>query len=448
LLAPGGLSAPVLPAATELGRLARKLEEAPIAEPKKAINLAEIAAEIVAAISRGVALTARQLRQAPWCLWQPDLKLAADSTLLDRILDQIARSKGRRPFHSLASAFLTYFRLDLPGLRTVARYLAQIAARFGDHWSRLQEDFGIFDPDNGPQRLAAAVIAENRSAREILAGYRLQAMDASGGYAQAVTVAILDDLAQSSDGDHLGRLARVELYALRDGREPLHEALNSKIAEALLRPLEDRPPDKATRDRFLQVILSIYGDPRLRRKRRLIPSPYDRIVIGWLTEQSLRQFLAVIEATTNKPEMFQYRQAFWLAAYKKRMISAAWVAYGPEGIREVRALKPEVAFAKLFKQDKQVQSGHAVLLMEIGSGIVADWSHDGMCNIWLDSKDSSAPKLFEERYGSNDVQVPSKTKSREAFRHTHPSTYSWQGKAARYLKQMTGIQLTESDYRL
>src|SRR5690606_766475 len=131
------------------------------------------------------------------------------------------------------------------------------------------------------------------------------------------------------------------------------------------------------------------------------------------------------------------------------MIEAAWVAFGPEGTAIARkAFGSEVRFAELFKQMKSVDPGHAVLLMRIGNGVIADWSHMGMCNIWLDAADPTAPKLYEERYGSNDVQIRSESSSTDAFSHINPPGYTWQRKAATFLYEMTGRRLPASAYRV
>src|SRR5690606_16101213 len=90
------------------------------------------------------------------------------------------------------------------------------------------------------------------------------------------------------------------------------------------------------------------------------------IVRGWLTEQSLRQFLDIVDQTAVE-RMWKYRRAFWEAVYDGGLISEAWVAFGPLGARLARrAYGPDASFARLETDGKQVEQGHAVLLLKVG----------------------------------------------------------------------------------
>jgi hypothetical protein len=274
-------------------------------------------------------------------------------------------------------------------------------------------------------------------------------MGARGGYTRAVTAELLRKLSDGAEPDHLGRLARAQKYAVENGRL-IFDDLSELFAAALLKPFGTAVPDKSVKDPILDGLLAIFDDPRLRRgnRKQLVPS-HAKIVEGWLTEQSLRQFLDVVEKTTENPEQFAYRRAFWWAAYQQEFVSRAWVAFGRDGSALARrTFGANTPFAELYQEARQISRGHAVLLMEIGTGVIADWSHNGKCNIWLDRADPTAPKLFERSYGSNSIQIPAGRSNgrRDAVSHVGPASYSWQRRVEQYLFQMTGRHLPSNSY--
>lgn len=173
------------------------------------------------------------------------------------------------------------------------------------------------------------------------------------------------------------------------------------------------------------------------------------IVKKWLTEQSLRQFLdladrAAAAADPNVKHMWPARRKFWEAAYKAELISEAWVVFGPEGARLAQRTFGDGASFGRFNRDgrKPVDSGHTVLLLRIGRGVVADWSFNGKCNIWTDAEDRGAPKLYGTVYSSDDVLMPNNVDSDVGagpFSTLHSGR--WETRVANKLHRMTGVRV-------
>lgn len=422
-------------------------DAAPLPDPER------FAREIVAAVESGQPFSSRQTRRAPWCLWSGEMPLCRSPRIANAILHAVRDAERPGPFRSLAGAFLAAYRRDLPGLAPVSALLSELTGRWPEQrWSDLHQRYRIFDPAEGPRRLGEAAIQAGIPVPTLLTKLGCDAIVAKGGLAEATTAALLESLAGGAVPDHLLRLEAIRRLTLEDDR-PLFPTLADPLAAAILKPFGKRTPEQETRDRVLDVLLGIFDDPRLSpsgRKLRL-HAPYDATVTRWLTDQSLRQFLDIVEQTTDNPEQFRYRRAFWWAAYEAGLVSAAWVAFGREGSALARkAFGANAPFAELYKESKNVDPGHAVLLMEIGTGLIADWSHNGKCNVWRDRADPTAPRLFERRYGSNEVQVVEEVfvQDRDAFSHVSPATYSWQRTAARHLENMTGRRLPPDTYRV
>src|SRR5262249_13357479 len=148
-------------------------------------------------------------------------------------------------------------------------------------------------------------------------------------------------------------------------------------------PFGNRVPSAQDRDLILGFLISRFGDPRVSPGGWIGMDDVVEILKRWLTEQSLRQFFDVLDKIAQ-PHHWRYRRAFWQAYHEHNLLRNAWVIFGPDGATEARrAFGRNVRFG-VFRSGgrKQVLPGHAVLLMDLGQCIVADWSHNGYCNIW------------------------------------------------------------------
>ncbi|MDR6632308.1 hypothetical protein J2X72_001079 [Phyllobacterium sp. 1468] len=443
-----------IPATTPLSRLADKLEQSGgNTERRPEKDFDAVASQLQRDLEAGATLNNRQLKDAAWCLWSTTPALSNAPEVLQALLLQFASADSARPFRTLASSFMASYTSEMPGKVETSAMLAKLAGSWGGPWGILHENFQLFDLDVGPKLLAEAVIEQDKAASDILKDAGLGAMNAQSGYAKAVTSALLDRLAVDRDLDHLTRLARIRRYALDSDGKPIYDDLRPNLIEALLRPFKQGKIEKTIRDAFLKVVLALLGDPRLKPGNwAFVPDSLRELVQRWLTEQSLRQFLDIVDRIADD-NMWPYRRAFWEGVYDKGLIQEAWVAFGPDGIRLARSVFGSSAeFATLQAEGRQVESGHAVLLLRIGDGVVADWSHNGKCNIWSDGSQRGVPKLFKRAYGSDEIRIHKgtgnyETKSLLSLMHMSSQTYNWQSKVAERLYGMTGIRLQQKDYR-
>lgn len=447
-----------LPATSQTARLARRLDSLPSTEAgRRPADIETVARDIRRAIASGVQLTRRQVRQGAWCLWNPNTRLADDPAVLKHVLEQVSVAKVAGPFRSLASNYLDAFSPTDPTIARAAEVLSGLAGRWPGNWQRLHADYRLFHVDEGPRALARAVATKDRPPDAILADYGVSMLPASGNYVRAVTAALLAHLANGGEPDHERRLSKVQTYALTAKGTPRFGDMAREIAEAILFPFRGLKPLKPLLDRVLGVLVGALGDPRLSgAKWRLVPTGLSAMVKAWLVEQSLRQFLDVVGETTENRDQWRYRRAFWEGVHATGIVSDAWVAFGTKGARMARErFGKDVEFGtveKLTADDKSVDPGHAVLFLQIGGALVTDWSHDGRCNIWSESRAPGAPSLYTRRYRSNEIMIPGKGHTIEPHRmavtHSSPETYAWQSRVAERLYEITGRRITQKDYQI
>ena len=93
-------------------------------------------------------------------------------------------------------------------------------------------------------------------------------------------------------------------------------------------------------------LVSKFGDPRLRAGRWNQMPASARVIRRWLTDQSLRQFLDVLDDSALVHQ-WKYRRAFWEAVYQRNLIAEAWVIFDKVGAqRAKRMFKTETPYAQ------------------------------------------------------------------------------------------------------
>ena len=116
------------------------------------------------------------------------------------------------------------------------------------------------------------------------------------------------------------------------------------------------------------------------------------VIRRWLTENSLEQFLRVVDRVAPTYQ-WTHRRAFWNAYFKKGYVLDAWVAFGRDGAKLARSVAADrqedvgMAYGQLYRPPNSKQ---AVLLLRIGDLLVADWSRLGFGEDLVRRKRSSS----------------------------------------------------------
>lgn len=456
-LTPGLSLLDIIPSMSHTERIARALGTAGVETTirRDPGTLNQIAERLLPILSGRSQVTTSDVRDAIWCLWESKPSLAEHPNVLQRVLAEVDRSERRKLFRTLATVYLMHFREDRPGLALISSTLQRGSKHWGEPFAAYQNDYALYDPDRGPINIANLALRLNVSPAEAMHSLGFGALDARSGFTEAITRKLLIALANGAEPDHLKRLEKVKSFAVDSQNELVFKGFDLEVAEALIKPFLGNSPEKSIKDIFLNFIVSIFGDPRMPRSS----GRWDRfpsikaLVISWLTEQSLRQFLDIVGRTIDDADdqlMWQYRRSFWESAHRKGIIQGAWVIFAEDGATLARRYFGKNADFGTFSGGR-VQRTHAVLLLEIGRGVVADWSHNGKVNIWSDASDATAPKLYKRQYTSDDVTIARSRYDVETSQHlvkTHssPKTYSWQRVVAERIYRMTNTRLQESDY--
>ncbi|CAO4164055.1 EH signature domain-containing protein [Methylorubrum populi] len=419
-------------------------------------DLDEIATRLIAAYSLGEQPGRRDVNKAPWCIWDGKRPLEREPVVMAGFLGHVRSAPRKSTIRRLASAYVVRFApgdADRPrsALNQVADVLRDLASLLRGPLSEAGRHLHLFDPRAAPRTIAGFALDRNCSPSKILSDFGIQNLGAEAGLAEAAFLAGLDRLRTDRAMPPRSRLAAVASWGTRSDGSIIFEQHRGAYIDALMLPMEGADVERQDKDACLKFLVARFGDPRL-RPAAWQPMTCTAIVLRWLTELSLRQFLDVVDQGAYDYQ-WRYRRAFWEAVHRRGLIQEAWVIFDETGDRAAKRLFDVKAPYALWETGgkKPIQRGHAVLLMLIGRGVVAEWSHQGVCNVWHDAQDPSAPRLRKERYTTDDVQVGGRRARGSGavqVKHDGSPGYAWQTKLANEIFRLTNTQLVQSEYRV
>jgi hypothetical protein len=400
-------------------------------------------------------LQPRDIKRAPWVLWQGDPPAVRFPGLLDRVL---ADAFGRpRVLYHLIEAWLRDFDADAHGIRATSLAIERMLHSRDDlrlaAWRRAHEEFALFDPGRGPSAFGRIILTSAQPVDALLSAVGFaEPSRAVSNYMRAVQAELL---AGAKDlilgGGPVAHFDRLLDFLTREGSLRFPDARVS-IAKALCQAwfAGGREPDAAFRDRTKDFLIRWLGNPQIRSWGDAVREA--ELIRRWLASASLKVFFEII-ADHARDNQWVYREAFWSACLRKGAIDDAWLALGSDIHASARAKQSlGSAYGHLVGADSK---DNAVLLLRVGQFVFAEWSHDGRLRAWPADR---APRFGRDR--REDAYVNDKTELKRpsmrfsgpqypdgGLRHDGAPTSLWQGRAAEFLKQNANISLTPMDWR-
>jgi EH_Signature domain len=274
----------------------------------------------------------------------------------------------------------------------------------GEPWSRLHTRYDFFRGAEAAVGMARVALSQNVNVQDFLNSVGLSPALTETGFAEIMHAAGLSILRITPVTTARERLEVVRRWCLGPSDKLFFPNWRKEMARALALPFGNQMPAQADRDIISNFLVGRFGDPRTKRSARIGLDDVADVLKRWLTEQSLRQFFDVVDKIAPDGA-WKYRRKFWLAYHNQGLVRNAWVVFGTDGAAEAQRSFGKEALFGVFNSAgrKPIQKGHAVLLLDFGQCIVADWSYDGYCNIWSSSGSIKAPALNLTRYSSDDV---------------------------------------------
>src|SRR5215472_2434460 len=167
---PHRLTLPDEPSSARMLRLLGAAEISPAPPPTDFLE--NVRRNLVAGSSSGK-FSPRDLRYAPWLLWNGNPPAATLAGLLSKLLDQASTSG--KTLRRLIEVYLRDFDPHAPGINEAAAKIRRELEKGGpllDTWCVAQEEVKLFDPTRGPTSLAACLLEPGEQIQEILTRYK------------------------------------------------------------------------------------------------------------------------------------------------------------------------------------------------------------------------------------------------------------------------------------
>lgn len=390
----------------------------------------------------------RDLRFAPHCIWYGENPIALQSNILRALLAKLESDGQRSRIRTLAAVYFRYFDESREGINLVARTLRRIISAELHSLHQFDKDFAVFDPAIGPKNVAKHCLDQEVMPLEFLRHKGLSGEALTSGFGvQVFRCGMMQISAYLKRNATMAQLNRAIAW-FDEPEEPLHyRGHRITLANTLLLPFRDNSPGKDVKNLVLDVLMERIGDPRTHPQRWVNMSDAAEVARRWLTRLALQQFLEIVDQVAFQNH-WEYRRAFWMALLEKGAISEAWVAFGALGAERVkREFGKNANFGRLVATWKQVERGHAVLMMRIGDYVAIDWSHNGRCIFWP-TNDPGAPALYQKEYRSGDIAPHLAPAGGMEISHMASNTYSWQRQVAEFIRRKIGFNLRDRDYRV
>lgn len=396
------------------------------------------------------AVPPRDLWRAPWVFFRPhehsDRWLAQLPDLVQAWLDWMDEHFRTRAVVVLLREFLAAYPQDLACFEPIRRWLERQVNTSGTprltRWAERSRNFGLLERD-APLRLTGAWW-DTSSSFDVYAGEAGLVPGLEGSaLVRRATGAMLDRVnGQLRTGQATPEWLERAFQWIAPSGKLRFGYQRIRTAEALLSPFLTQSPEPPVQHALQEILLRAIGHPGSQREQWQGISVELRAVLSrWLVSRSLEDFFRVLDKTAEKRH-WHYRKAFWSAYLDRGVISDAWVVLGREARRIVRRNMEEAQNdAGTLLVGEGAQANHSVLLLRIGTLTIAEWSHNGKCRIWADSK-RSAPRLYESQYRRQ--QLVDGCDWDKA--HMGSEQGRWQDDVARQIERHTRIRIPRGEY--
>lgn len=410
----------------------------------------------------------RDLRDAPWLLWNGTPRLATVPRLMEAVHDQA--DSHLRTLRNLIEAWIAAFDPGDPSFTASGQRIGSILLRGSDRrldlWRDAHQRIAMFDAVAGPGKLALWLLSGPEPLPEALTAVGLDdPIRGGGGYAKAVQEKLHKATQVALRGQWADQALERALMFLEGDNGLRFPELRSVMARELTSPWRRsdhglEPPETA-RSAICDFLVKHLKDPRTNPGNwQAAGEETTSLVRRWLVRASLDMFFGLI-AQFALDEHWQWREAFWKACmnrcHERGVPFDAWVALGPRVRDQARASRElRGAFGRITGTG--VQGNHSVLVMKVGPITLCEWSHVGALRAWPNEW-RNTPALYQSEYERSELSgkcldfPPNPTyRSKGAggdkgLYHFHSPKSYWQGSAAELLARRAGIHLTAADWQ-
>ncbi len=404
------------------------------------------------------ALEWKQLQRLPWVFFYPersqqqDAWLGADHAKVSDWFRSV-EDAGRRVVRAalaLLRELLYRWPAEIPTFDLIRTHLKQLLdapnSRRLRRWRELCSTYELLEPD-GPDRFSRRWFEGVVEGDKFLETTGLPPEFSTSKFIECAAKHFIVELSSQLPNLTQNQLEQSLRQLETEDQVDLRFLIWKRdIPDIVLTACNKETPPQALREVLQTFFLKHYGDPRFGTNSSWQFQRDDcrELMCRWLVGATLEAFFNLLDQVAIE-HMWKYRRAFWQTYLDEGVINNAWIVLGPDAQEFVRdEFQTDNAYGEFI--GGQIESNHAVLMMEIRGLTIADWSHNGACRVWTDEL-TYAPKLYKKQYtrrelmGSRYIDPPSLR-----VVHNGAEQGTWQRKLSDWIERETGITIGPEQY--
>jgi hypothetical protein len=273
------------------------------------------------------------MRLTASCLFDGEQPIACEKSLLDQFLDALRSIQSSIAIKRLIHSYCANFDPKHAGIVRIGAFLRESVNSIQSYsgWPERHRQYMIFDPSEAPEQLAK-LTTQSANPRSALAKAGLGGQLLAGGLSVHTFLSAMDHAQRQLEKEPtLEEIEKAIAWVHSDDGQTYFSAQRSALANAVLLPWARKDPSQEIRQRIQNYLLETLGDPRIDRGSWVgTQEPAREVLIRWLAQATLEQFLKVVDRVAP-PHQWDYRRAFWNAYIEKGVVRNAWVAFGSSG---------------------------------------------------------------------------------------------------------------------
>lgn len=319
-----------------------------------------------------------------------------------------------------------------------------------DVWRRRDRDYSVWSPADFPKGMRRKLSNSPGLAVEDAlkdAGFDSACSHASDLSREAfiACMAYVAGMAQGYDILHFDRVCEWKNLILA-GSSTWPSKLATAVINGLLEPWASFNPPDVTFQKHIQTSLQKWFGPvpgewtgHWRGASPLSRKILERWKILDVMEQFFEQVGAYAEETRNEMMAVHWkdRSAFWLAYYKRGVVTQARALIGRSMIKKLGEPELRRVFGRAMARLEARNTMQCGLLLEINGLIVIDHSHSGRGYFYFPANNQK-PSTVVAAYHSSQLDTADE-------KLTHQG--DWQARFAELIEKQTGVKVAAREYR-
>ena len=398
-------------------------------------------------------ITTQEWRQAVWLLWYG--KKAEHLAQYDELFNELWPHVLDSPIllKRMIRAYFYEFNFKKTNIYKVGYFIEQalkedLKNKQLQNWNKQHKKYRLFESELGIQLLTEHCLKQESLTTLIKIGFKGELLNSA--YVKTLYQNALLQIIKKKRYD-IQTLDNLLDWS-EENQQLRYPDTKRKLIQALLTPWQNIDPPSEIKQQVHPFLIKHFQDPRIHSQSwHGVAKPLMKVMYRWLIGTTLETFIEILDQCILDKH-WQYRRAFWSAYHEREYIDEAWLALGSAAqsfLHDNPELHETVQEAYANLTGSNVRTNHCVLLFRIKKLIIAEWSHQGRCHIWL-TNNTDAPRFYEPEYSREAVtQYSEKIKveyNYAGISHHSNETGGWQADIATFIAEHTDICMQAEDY--